>query len=273
MHDRAYRRHQLWTLALATVAFAASAPGQSFLISVFVDDLLLDTGLSRTTFSALYAGGTVVSAMAMVGVGRLIDRRGLRAAWFVVSLGLVAAAVLASVAVGAVTVFVAVALLRTSGQGSLPLLGTLLVAASFERRRARAMALAHLGVTGASILLPPLVAWLIVTTDWRTAYRVLALAIAVLVVPLGALVRIGPPRQPAATADTSTTVVATPAMRSTRRGRSVPTPTTVRLLLVMAAPPLIGTAVTLHAISILGPASLLECSWRSAADQFLERVR
>lgn len=78
--DRAYRGHQLRTLALAGVAFAASAPGQSFLISVFVDGFLAGTGVSRTWFSALYAAGTVVSAAAMIALGRVVDRRGLRVA-------------------------------------------------------------------------------------------------------------------------------------------------------------------------------------------------
>lgn len=49
----AYRPHQIRMLALACVAFFASARGQSFLISVFVDDFLTDTGVSRTWFSAL----------------------------------------------------------------------------------------------------------------------------------------------------------------------------------------------------------------------------
>jgi len=102
-------------LTLATVAYVASSPGQSFLISVFVDDFLVGTGLSRTTFSALYAGGTVVSAVSMLVLGRVVDRRGLRVAWCLVAVALAAACGLASIAAGAVLAFVALALLRTAG--------------------------------------------------------------------------------------------------------------------------------------------------------------
>lgn len=48
---RSYRRHQTWALALGA-AFGPGrgrcpAPGQSFLIALFLDDLLVGTGLSR----------------------------------------------------------------------------------------------------------------------------------------------------------------------------------------------------------------------------------
>lgn len=254
-HRQRYRRHQVRTLALASVAFAASAPGQSFLISVFVDDFLDGTGLSRTAFSTLYSAGTVVSAAAMFALGRVIDRLGLRVAWFVVATLLAAACALASLAAGAVLAFVALAMLRTSGQGSFTLVGTLLVAGTFERRRGQAIAAANLGVTLASVALPPLVALLIVTTDWRTAYRVLALVLLVVVLPLGLLLRSGPPRRVSTDPEGHSTparVFPSP-VRPTRSGvPDLPTPATLRLLMILAAPPLVGTAVTFHAISILG---------------------
>ena len=256
--DRLYRRHQVRTLGLAGVAFAASAPGQSFVISVFVDDFLAGTGISRPLFSGLYAGGTVVSAVAMLLLGRVVDRRGLRAAWFVVAAALALACGLASVATGVVVAFLALALLRTSGQGSFTLVGTLLVARTFERRRGQAIAVANLGVTASSILLPPLVALLILGTDWRVAYRVLGLVLLVVVLPLGLLVREGPPRRPTGPVGVAADGLTYPAAtRPTRPGLpDLPSATAARLLLVLAAPPLIGTAVVFHATSILAERGL-----------------
>lgn len=239
-------------VALAAVAYFASAPGQSFLISVFVDDLLDGTGLSRTTFSMLYAAGTIVSAASMLALGSIIDRHGLRIAWVVVTLALAAACGLTSLATGAVVAFFGLAALRTFRQGSFPLLGTLLVARSVERRRGNAMAAANLGVTGASILLPPTVAALILAVGWRHAYQLIALALLVLVLPLAILVRTRPPR-PGHAAGTDPTAAAYPsAMRAIRRSRfTLPSRAAGQMLFVLAAPPLVGTALAFHAVSIL----------------------
>lgn len=240
-------------LILACVAFFASAPGQSFLISVFVDDFLADTGVSRAWFSALYASGTVVSAAAMLFLGRVVDRRGLRTAWCVVAIALALACGLASIATGALLAFLALALLRTSGQGSFTLVGTLLVARSFERRRGQAIATANLGLTLASMALPPLVAALILHVGWRSEYQLIAAVILVAVLPLAWFVRPGPPRSEPTRGERAAPAAVHPtAVTITRSGLpDLPSATAARLLLVLAAPPLIGTAVTFHAVSIL----------------------
>lgn len=244
-------------LALGAVAFFASAPGQSFLISVFVDDLLADTGLSRSTFSALYAAGTVVSALSMLLVGRLVDRFHLRVVWVVVSTALAAACLLAGSAVGAITAFLAMAFLRTFGQGSFTLLGTLLVARSFQGRRGGAMAVVSLGVTTASIVLPPAVATLILATDWRTAYRVIAAVLVVVVLPLAVLIRVPRPEPtPAEEVPVPGRDLGVSMRRLGGRELAVPSATAARLLIVLAAPPLIGTALTFHAVSILAEQGL-----------------
>jgi MFS family permease len=240
-------------LALACVAFFASAPGQSFLISVFVDDFLTGTGVSRTWFSALYASGTVVSALAMLALGRVVDRRGLRTAWVVVAIALACACGLASVATGALMAFLALALLRTSGQGSFTLVGTLLVARSFDRRRGQAIAAANLGATLASVALPPMVALLILQVGWRISYQLIAVVILVAVLPLAWFVRPGPARSEPDQSQADDPVRIYPAAVTTTRPRlpNLPSAAAARLLLVLAAPPLIGTAVTFHAVSIL----------------------
>jgi MFS family permease len=249
------RGGQLGTLALAFVAMLASGPGQSFLIAVFVDEMLAGTGLSRTAFSALYAAGTIVSALTMLWVGRLADRRGLRWLWVAASLGLAGACALASAAHGLVLAFLALAFLRTFGQGSFPLVGTLLVSTTFAGRRGQAMAVASLGLTAASVLLPPFAVWLVVEVGWRSAYLVLGLAVLVLVLPLAALARARPPRREAR--EEAGGAYPKALRRSRRLSRfSVPSPRASRLFFVIAAPSLILTAVIFHAVSLLGQRGL-----------------
>ena len=61
----------------ALVAFS-SGPGQSYTFSVFIDSMMLDSGLSRTDLSTLYAVGTGLSAGVVMVVSRLADKFGPR---------------------------------------------------------------------------------------------------------------------------------------------------------------------------------------------------
>jgi len=252
--ERGRRKLQTRALALAFVAMFASAPGQSYVIAVFVDELLAGTGLSRTAFSTLYALATVVSATSMVVLGRAADRFGLRAAWLLVSLGLAIACGLASLAAGAVTAFLALALLRTFGQGSFPLVGTLLAARWFGARRGQAMAVATFGITAAATVAPPAIVVAIVSLGWRGAYLALGAAVLAFVLPLAVLVR-----EPGATADEGREEPAPDdafpqALRRVRRlpRLELPTRRSAGLLLILSAPPLVTTAIVFHAVSLLG---------------------
>jgi len=234
----------------------ASAPGQSFLLSVFVDDLLEDTGLSRTVFSTLYGLATIVSATVSLVLGRATDRIGLRVSWFGVATGLACACLITSAASGLVLAFIGLALLRAFGQGSFPLLGTLIVNYWFPVRRGAAMAAASFGITAATIALPPLVAVLIGGVGWQTAYRILAVVLLAVVLPFGFLLR----RPPAATSAAETTALMpadevaapSPSRRSRRLRIRIPSREAALLLGVFAAPPLVMTAITFHAVSLLG---------------------
>jgi MFS family permease len=252
-------RPEFATLGLAVAAMFASGPGQSFLIATFVDEMLAGTGLSRTVFSILYAGGTIVSALAMLQVGRVADRFGPRVVWVIASVGLAAACLLAGAAHGVVLAFLALALLRTFGQGSFPLIATLLVARAFRARRGQAMAVASLGLTAASVLLPPLAVWLILELGWRGAYRVLGLALIVLVLPLAVFARGAPGRRASATPGPAAPRRSHPrAMRASRRLPRValPSPRARRLLFVVAAPPFVLTAIIFHSVSVLAQRGL-----------------
>lgn len=247
---RSSRCSSVLIVALGFVAMFASGPGQSFWVSVFVDPILEGTGLSRTAFSALYAAGTIVSAASMAFVGRATDRYGLRTAWLIVSLGLAAACALTSLAGGAVVLFVGVALLRTFGQGSFPLIGTLLVASWFDRARARALSVAGLGITAAGVALPPLAYLLISTLGWRAGLQVVALAIAVLIAPLAILV--GTTRRTGPVAEAPAAGRGRSPWRGSGRFAAWPNRQAALLLFVFTAPPLIVTAVVFHATSLLG---------------------
>ncbi len=173
-----------WAIVLvgAITAFS-SGPGQSFVFSVFIDEIIADTGISRTGISTLYAVGTGVSAAMVFTVSRLADRYGARTTLIGAATGLGLACLAMSQAREAVLVFFALAALRALGQGSMTINGTLLTAQWFVRRRGRAMALMGLGFPVAVATLPPVTRVLIDNIGWRESYAVLGVMVWVLVLP------------------------------------------------------------------------------------------
>lgn len=57
---------------------AMTAPGQTAAVSVFIDPMIAEIGVSRSAISAAYLVGTLTGALAMPMVGRLLDRFGIR---------------------------------------------------------------------------------------------------------------------------------------------------------------------------------------------------
>lgn len=133
--------------------------------------------------------------------------------------------------------------MRAFGQGSFPLVGTILVATRFQATRGRMLSLSAQGLTIASIVLPFACVASAEAIGWRPTLRVIAGFLLVVVLPLALLAGRAVTRP-----DTSTTPqVPFLTFRNGLRRRGV-----VRLLLVFALPPLVTTGLVVHAVSIVG---------------------
>ena len=175
----------------AIVAFGAlvvfgSAPGQSFIFSVFVDDVRGETGLSRTGISTLYAVGTVASAAMVFFISRLAARFGARRALMVAGVGLAMACFAMSGVQTPLALALVFASLRALGQGSLTINTTVMTAQWFVRQRGRAMALMGLGYPLSIGVLPPLTKLLVDSLGLRETYAVLGGFVLLAILP-GAL--------------------------------------------------------------------------------------
>lgn len=182
-------------LAAAAVGVIMTTPGQTVGVSVFIDRIIADLGISRATVSLLYTVGTLAGSLALPFVGRFIDRRGPRLSVILIS----AAFALACVYMGQVRSLAAVALgfvlIRGLGQGSLSLVSLHVVNVWFVRRRGLAVGLLGLGFAVATAFFPPLIESAIDAFGWRRAYALLGLLVAVTILPLGALLFRGHPER------------------------------------------------------------------------------
>ena len=132
------------------VAVFTSGPGQTFVFSVFVDPILLDTGMSRTELSFLYSVGTVFSAAMSLAMSHLVGKFGPRLMMGLIAFFFGAACFGISWANGSVGFLVFFAALRALGQGSLTMTAILLAVQWFVRYRGRAMGLVSLGMAAAN---------------------------------------------------------------------------------------------------------------------------
>jgi MFS family permease len=151
----------------------------------------------------------------------------------------------------------ALAMLRAFGQGSFPLVGTLLVARTFDAWRGRALSIAQLGSTLAAAALPGVAAWLIHSFGWRHGLQLTALAVLVVAAPLAVLVRwtVGA-RPPAARARRALTPGRGLRAASARARRFPWRDQGAVLLVALSASPLVSTAIIFHASSLLSRSGL-----------------
>ncbi|MDR9391106.1 MAG: MFS transporter [Trueperaceae bacterium] len=172
-------------LTTAMITTLATVPGQTVGVSVFLDPIIDDLGVSRSVVSGLYTLGTLTGALILPFVGRFIDARGPRVAVGVIALAFaVAAAAMSQVAslAGLAIGFVAI---RGLGQGSLGLVSLHAVNLWFVRRRGLAVGVTGLGMAIATAFAPALLERLIAAVGWRAGYAALGAGVAAVALPLG----------------------------------------------------------------------------------------
>jgi MFS transporter, OFA family, oxalate/formate antiporter len=178
-----------WFVLLAgTLGMMMTIPGQTTGVSIFLDHLIADLGLTRSGVSTLYLIGTLTGSLVLPFVGRFVDQRGPRAAVIVVAAAFALACVWMGLVQDAIMLLIGFTLIRALGQGSLSLVSVHVIAIWFVRRRGVAIGLAGVGMALATATFPTAIEALIEATDWRVAYAILGGVVAVTILPIGALV-------------------------------------------------------------------------------------
>ncbi|MEO0405775.1 MAG: MFS transporter [Cyanobacteria bacterium P01_A01_bin.135] len=186
-----------WVILAATsLGVLMSIPGQTAGVSVFTDDLIAATGLSRLTLSNAYLVGTITSGLLLPFGGVFIDRFGARPVVVASSLWLGATLIYLSfsdrlaawlgqvlpvnvLAISFVTLCFGFVNLRFSGQGMLTLVSRTTLGKWFNRRRGLASGVAGLFASFGFSAAPLLLSLTIDALGWRGAWRCLAVLVGV----------------------------------------------------------------------------------------------
>jgi MFS family permease len=174
-----------WKILLYAILLALfSGFGQTFLLSLYIPSILSDLKFSHTFYSTLYASATLLSGVSIIFVGKLIDRVPLKAFTFAVILGIIAANIAASFAFNAISLFVAIFMLRFFGQGLLSHTAMTAMGRYFSKARGKALSVAYLGFPIAEGLFPIIIVLSISMLGWRHSFQASALSILVLLLPI-----------------------------------------------------------------------------------------
>lgn len=172
---------------VATLGVLATAPGQSFTVSLFFDSFIDDFDLSRSGVSALYGAATFAASLSLTWVGRQIDRFGNRFVSMAITVGFVGALVFMSFIVNPLMLFLGFFLIRGLGQGSLFLVSSTVIAQWFQRRRGLVNSLTIMFFGLFQVVYVPQLQQLLSENDWRTVWVYLAIGVASILLPMSYL--------------------------------------------------------------------------------------
>jgi predicted MFS family arabinose efflux permease len=250
-----------WVVVGTAMACSAlSAPGQSFALSLYIEHLIRDVGITRVQVSSIYAGATLAAAATLPLFGAWADRTSARRFMGIVLLAIAGAMVLLSQARGIAVVAVALFALRMLGQGAIGL-GTLTTTVRwFRRYRGRALAIVTLGYALGELIFPGIIVALAASVGWRGSLLVLAGLYVVVAAPLAMrLLRerqsrepmdgiAAPPQDPAG----ANSVTPDPTGPDFTLRAALRTPTFWSMLIVVSISPMLLTAVIFHQVALFG---------------------
>jgi len=160
-----------------------TSPGQTYLISLFGDQLRHDFGLSHGDFGILYTLATVVSATILWTAGRLVDRLSFaRFVWWI-CVAMVVGTMAFSQITGPLGLFLGILLVRFLGQGMMSHIAVTAMARRYVTERGRAIAIAGFGFPIGEALFPPLITLGLSLTSWQNIWLCIGLAAALTLLP------------------------------------------------------------------------------------------
>ncbi|MCT7663576.1 MFS transporter [Shinella kummerowiae] len=181
--------HYRWVIVAAGGLLGCIAIGAMFSLPVFLLPIAKDTGWSVTGVSTAMTIGFLAMAFASMFWGGLSDRVGPRPVVLAGSVLLAASLGLASIATSLVAFQFVFGLLVGVAAAAVfaPMMAC--VTGWFDTHRSLAVSLVSAGMGMAPMTMAPFAAWLVSLHDWRTSMQIIAVVVAVVMIPTTFLIR------------------------------------------------------------------------------------
>ena len=154
-----------------------SSFGQSFFLGIFNTSIRETLSITHGQFGSIYASATLCSSLLLIWVGKKIDDINIFRFAIYVTLLLSFSCFFFSKISSIVFLFIAIFLMRFSGQGMMSHTATTTVSRYFTKSRGRALSICWFGLSSAEFILPVLMVFLLSLTSWQNIWTVIALLI------------------------------------------------------------------------------------------------
>ncbi|MDQ0137143.1 MFS family permease [Neorhizobium galegae] len=178
-----------WVIVASGGLLGCLAIGSMFSLPVFLLPIARDTGWSVTGVSSAMTIGFVAMAFAGIAWGSLFDRWGPRPIVFAGSVLLSASLASASLTSSLLAFQLIFGLAVGTAIAAIfaPMMAC--VTGWFDTHRSLAVSLVSAGMGMAPMTMSPFAAWLVSIYDWRTSLQIIAILVAVMMIPVSLLVR------------------------------------------------------------------------------------
>jgi len=154
-----------------------SSFGQSFFLGLFNSSIRDTLSISQGQFGSIYASATLLSSFLLIWIGKKIDDINIFKFAFFVTLLLSFSCFFFSKISSIAFLFLAIFLMRFSGQGMMSHTATTTISRYFTKSRGKALSTSWFGLSTAEFILPVLIVYLLTITTWQNIWISISLIV------------------------------------------------------------------------------------------------
>ena len=157
-----------------------SSFGQSYFLGLFNSSIREALSITHGQFGSIYASATLCSSLLLIWVGKKIDDVNIfKFAFFVIIL-LSFACFFFSRITSVFLLFIAIFLMRFSGQGMMSHTASTTISRYFTKTRGRALSISWFGLSSAEFIMPVLMVYLLTIIDWQNLWVIFSLTVLII---------------------------------------------------------------------------------------------
>jgi predicted MFS family arabinose efflux permease len=154
-----------------------SSFGQSFFLGIFNTSIRNELSITHGQFGTIYASATLLSSFLLIWVGKKIDDINIFKFALLVTLLLSFSCYFFSKISSILILFIAIFLMRFSGQGMMSHTATTTISRYFTKSRGKALSTGWFGLSSAEFVLPVFMIYLLTVIDWRLIWTYISILI------------------------------------------------------------------------------------------------